>query len=126
MPGERIMETLQKIATAVHRLDRLTEDLRELRTTVTTRLEKLEGQLADVRERLARLEASRDADRAQMQADSARFGAEVERAELRLARLLQARAADHITRPGYGREVSVPIAGHEKERSSSVKPRAAL
>jgi uncharacterized protein involved in exopolysaccharide biosynthesis len=92
VPGERILETLQKIATAVHRLDRLTEDLRELRTTVTTRLEKLEGQLADVRERLARLEASRDADRAQMQADLARFGAEVERAELRLARLLQARA----------------------------------
>ena len=51
MAGERILETLQKIATAVHRLDRLTEDLRELRTTVTARLEKLEGQLADVRER---------------------------------------------------------------------------
>jgi hypothetical protein len=90
--GERILETLQKIATAVRRLDRLTEDLRELRTTVTARLERLEGQLADVCERLARLEASRDADRAQMQADLARFGAEIERAELRLARLLQARA----------------------------------
>ena len=91
MPGERILETLQKIATAVHRLDALSDDLRELRTAVGTRLERLEGQLADVRERLARLEASRDADRAQMQADLARFKAEMERAELRLTRLLQTR-----------------------------------
>jgi uncharacterized protein involved in exopolysaccharide biosynthesis len=92
MPGERILETLQKIATAVHRLDVLSEDLRELRTAVGTRLDRLEGQLADVRERLARLEASRDADRAQMQADLSRFKAEMERAELRLTRLLQSRA----------------------------------
>jgi uncharacterized protein involved in exopolysaccharide biosynthesis len=90
MPGERILQTLQKIATAVHRFDALAEDLRELRTTVTARLERLEGQLADMRERLARLEASRDADRAQMQADLARFKAEMERAELRSTRLLQA------------------------------------
>ena len=33
MPGESILQTLQKIATAVHRLDALAEDLRELRTT---------------------------------------------------------------------------------------------
>ncbi len=90
MPGESILQTLQKIATAVHRLDALAEDLRELRTTVRARLDRLEEQLADVRERLARLEASRDADRAQMQADLARFKTEVERAELRLTRLLQA------------------------------------
>jgi uncharacterized protein involved in exopolysaccharide biosynthesis len=88
MPGESILQTLQKIATAVHRLDALAEDLRELRTTVGARLDR-EEQFADVRERLARLEASRDADRAQMQADLARFKTEVERAELRLTRLLQ-------------------------------------
>ncbi|MDQ3814486.1 MAG: hypothetical protein M3347_11105 [Armatimonadota bacterium] len=44
--------------------------------------------MADVRERLARLEAAREADRAQMQAELARFKAEVERAELRLSRML--------------------------------------
>lgn len=88
MPGETILQTLQKIATAVHRLDVLAEDLRELRTTVRARLDRVEEQLGDVRERLARLEASRDADRAQMQADLARFKTEVERAELRLTRLL--------------------------------------
>jgi uncharacterized protein involved in exopolysaccharide biosynthesis len=88
MPGASILETLQKIATVVHRLDSLAEDLRELRTVVSARIERLEGQVADLRERLARLEASREADRAQMQADLARFSAEVERAELRLTRLL--------------------------------------
>jgi uncharacterized protein involved in exopolysaccharide biosynthesis len=91
MPGAGLLETLQKIATAVHRLDALAEDVRELRTAVSTRLERLEEQLADMRERLARLEASRDADRAQMQAELARFKIEVERAELRLTRLLPAR-----------------------------------
>src|SRR5215475_5475831 len=91
MPGASILETLQKIATAVHRLDTLAEDVRELRTVVSARLERLEGQLADMRERLARLEASRDADRAQMQAELARFKMEVERAELRLTHLLPAR-----------------------------------
>jgi len=91
MPGAGLLETLQKIATAGHRLDALAEDVRELRTAVCARLEKLEEQLADMRERLARLEASRDADRAQMQAERARFKIEVERAELRLTRILPAR-----------------------------------
>jgi len=88
MPGDTILQTLQRIATLVHRVDELTEDIRELRITMNARLERLEGQLTDVRERLARLEASREADRSQMQADLARFKAEVERAELRLVRLL--------------------------------------
>ena len=95
MPGASILETLQKIATVVHRLDSLAEDLRELRTAVSTRIERLEGQVADLRERLARLEASREADRAQMQADLARFSAEVERAELRLTRLLSRGGEQH-------------------------------
>ena len=95
MPGASILETLQKIATVVHRLDSLAEDLRELRTAVSTRIERLEGQVADLCERLARLEASREADRAQMQADLARFSAEVERAELRLTRLLPRGGEQH-------------------------------
>ena len=90
MPGVSLLQTLQKIATVVHQLDVLTQDLRTLRTTVSARLERLEGQLADVRERLARLEALRDADRAQIHAELSRFSTEVERAELRLTRLLSA------------------------------------
>jgi hypothetical protein len=43
MPGASILQTLQKIATVVHWLDSLAEDLRELRTAVSTRIERLEG-----------------------------------------------------------------------------------
>jgi predicted nuclease with TOPRIM domain len=87
MPGESLLQTLQKIATIVHRIDTLTEEVRELRTSTTGRFERLEAQMGDMRERLARLEASRAADRSQMEADLSRFRTEVERAELRLERL---------------------------------------
>jgi hypothetical protein len=56
MPGESILQTLQKVATALHRLD------------------------------VQALEAMREADRSQMQADLARFKLEVDRAELRLTK----------------------------------------
>jgi chromosome segregation ATPase len=114
MPAENILQSLQKIATVVHRLDEVTEDQRELRATFTARFEKLESHVADVRERLEghladlrerledqvadlrerviRIEVSRESDRAQLQADLARFKAEVERAEFRIARLLPAPA----------------------------------
>ncbi|MBI5383126.1 MAG: hypothetical protein HZA90_00410 [Verrucomicrobia bacterium] len=69
----------------------MAEDIRELRLSVAGRLEKLENQVADLCERLARLEAGRDADRAQMQADLTRFKAEVERAEIHLTKLLSKR-----------------------------------
>ena len=95
MLGENILQSFQKIATLMYRVDQLTEEMRELRTTVTGRLEKLESQLVNARERLTRLEVSRDADRAQMQANLARFQAEVERAELRLTRLLPTQGEPH-------------------------------
>lgn len=88
MPGENILQTLQRYATIVQRLDDLVAEQREFTRTVVSRLERLEAQLADMRERLARLETSRNADHAEMQADIARFKTEVERAELHLARLL--------------------------------------
>jgi predicted nucleic acid-binding Zn-ribbon protein len=92
VPGENILQSLQRFATIVHRLDVLTEEVRDLRTAAFSRIERLEDQMAGVRERLARLETAREADRAQMQADLARFKAEVERAEFRIARLLPAQA----------------------------------
>ena len=81
-----ILDTLQRLATSLHRLDELTDDVRTLRNTMTSRADRLEQQVGDLRERLARLEASREADRAVMQADLARFKADVERAELRLTK----------------------------------------
>jgi hypothetical protein len=59
MPANGILQTVRKIATAVHRLDEMALAIRELRLSVASRLEKLEDQMADARERLARLEASR-------------------------------------------------------------------
>jgi protein subunit release factor A len=88
MPGENLLQTLQRYATIVQRLDDLAAEQREFTKTVAVRLDKFESQLVDIRERLARLEASRSADRAEMQADIARFKAEVERAEFQLTRLL--------------------------------------
>jgi predicted nucleic acid-binding Zn-ribbon protein len=109
MPGENLWQSLQKIATIVHRLEALTEDVRELRIAATSRLEKLESQIADMRERLARIEASREADRAQMQAELARFKVEVERAELRLARPL----------PAQGEPPALPEPPHEEKTRES-------
>ncbi|MCS6859695.1 MAG: hypothetical protein NZT92_05175 [Abditibacteriales bacterium] len=94
-----ILETLQKIAATTERLDRaLTEidcgraERQRFEDATTARMERLEAQLSEMRERLARLETARDADRSQMAAELARFKAEVERAELRLARMLPAQS----------------------------------
>lgn len=89
MPRASLWETLQKIATVVYRLDAVAQDIVALRTTIGTRLDNLEKQLGDMRERLARLEASRDADRTQIQAEISRFQSDVERAEFRLRRFLR-------------------------------------
>ena len=88
MPGENILQTLQRYATIVQRLEDLATEQHEFTKTVATRLDRVETQLADIRERLARLETSRNADRAEMQAEIARFKVEVERAELQFSRLL--------------------------------------
>ena len=85
MRGESFLSILQKYATLVHRVDDVTSELKDLRSSSTEQLARLEATTADIRERLARLEASRDADRSHMQADLARFKLEVERAELRLS-----------------------------------------
>jgi hypothetical protein len=107
MPGENLFQSFQRLVTIAQRLDALAQRVDEYQSIVYARLDRLEGQMAEVRERLARLEVSheadlpkrvaqleayREADRAQMQADLARFKADVERAEFRIARLLPAPA----------------------------------
>ena len=49
MPADGLLQTLQKIATAVHRLDEVAEHLREVRLTVSARLEKLEDHVTQMR-----------------------------------------------------------------------------
>ena len=77
-----------KVTRAVLTLDvevaRLREMLRETREATRSQT----AEVRNVRERLARLEAARDADRAEMAAELSRFKNEVERAERRLTRLL--------------------------------------
>jgi outer membrane protein TolC len=53
---------------------------------------KLSETMQNFRERLVRLEVAREADRAQMAAQIAQFKTEVERAELKLTRLLSSSA----------------------------------
>src|SRR5436309_2958986 len=86
MPSENILQSLQRLITIAQRLDALAERVDRLQSLVFARLDRLEDQVTDLRERLARLEASRDADHSRMQADLARFKLEVERAEFRLSR----------------------------------------
>ena len=93
MAAEGVFTTPHKLTTALHRLDDVAEDVREFRAAVTTRLERVELQLADLRERVARVEASREADLAKLQAEAARFKAEIERAELRLVKQLPKRSS---------------------------------
>jgi hypothetical protein len=90
MPGENFLQTLQRYATIVQRLEDLAAEQREFSRTVAARLDRSESQLSDIRERLARLEAARDADRAEMRAEISRFKSEVERAELQLSRVMPA------------------------------------
>jgi chromosome segregation ATPase len=89
MPGENILQSLQKLVTIAQRLDSLSQRIDELQKTAYARLDRLEDHVLDIRERLARLEAARDGDRAQMQADLALFKLEVERAALRFGRRRQ-------------------------------------
>jgi hypothetical protein len=86
MATESFLKVLQNIATAAQRVEDIAEAIKEVRVSATARLERLEGQLADLRERVARLETSRNADSAQIQADMARFKAEFERVEAAFAR----------------------------------------
>ena len=95
MAAGGIFQALQKIATIVERLDSLTQDLKELRSSIAARVDRVESLVGDVRERLARLEASRDSDWARVHAEFTRFKAEVERAELRLTRRLPPTGKKH-------------------------------
>jgi predicted nucleic acid-binding Zn-ribbon protein len=80
---ERLAELGRLLLTTETELRHLREVVGEIRQD----LRQVTGDVQDLRERIIRLEASRAADRDQMEAAIARFKAEVERAELRLSRL---------------------------------------
>ena len=81
---ERLAEITKGLLTTDTELKHLNSIIADVRQEVPG----LTHDMQDVRERLTRLEASREVDRAQAQAEISRFKAEVERAEMRLSRLL--------------------------------------
>jgi uncharacterized protein involved in exopolysaccharide biosynthesis len=96
---ERLGELGKALLTTDVELRHLRETLNEIRQEVR----KLGDDMREVRERLARLEASREADRSQMAAELARFQVEVERAEIKLSRLLLAQSLPPV-QPGTEEE----------------------
>jgi len=98
MAGDGNFQTVQKVATALYRLDEVAENVREARVALTARMEQVEVRVHDIRERVAGLEAARRADRAELKGELAQHRTEGE-AELtnlreRVARLEAARDAD--------------------------------
>ena len=87
-PLQRIAATTQRLDMALAEIDRQRAERQRFEDAVTGRMERQQAQIAEIRERLTRLEASREADRSQMAAELARFMTELERAELRLTRLM--------------------------------------
>lgn len=71
-----ILETLQRIAATTQRLDmalaqieRERSERQRVEDAIVARLERIDAQISDVRERLTKLEVSREADRSQMAAE---------------------------------------------------------
>ncbi len=102
-----LLETIQHLVTVSQRLDAVVADISEDRIErrafgerVTARLDRVDGQVSDLRERVVRLETARESDRTQAAAELARFMAEVDRAETRLARMLPAPADSAVPDPG--------------------------
>ncbi len=80
---ERLAELGKALLTTEAELKHLRETLNEVRQD----MRMLTADVQEVRERLVRLETSREADLARLEAEMARFRAEVERAESRLTPL---------------------------------------
>ncbi len=83
-----LWDRLAEIAKGLLTTDTQLKHLGDIVADVRREVRDLAHDMQDVRERLTRLEAGREADRAQAQAELSRFKAEFERAEMRLSRLL--------------------------------------
>ncbi|MFN7946690.1 MAG: hypothetical protein U0Z53_15165 [Blastocatellia bacterium] len=87
------MSVLDRLLALGERLLTIDAEMRrqgEIVNEMKQKTDRLIDLMQDTRERLARLEATRDADRAQLAAEVARFRAEYERAQLKLSALLPA------------------------------------
>jgi uncharacterized protein involved in exopolysaccharide biosynthesis len=78
-----IAERLGELVTSALTISADIKHLRDLLGETRQEVSALTRDVHDIRERVVRLETQREADRAQMAAELARFKAEVERAALR-------------------------------------------
>jgi len=95
---EQLSEATKSLFNIRFELSALREAHAELKRSqdeLDTDLKRMGREMFAISERIARLETSRDADRAEMRAQTAQFGAEVERAALRLERI-QAQVATQL------------------------------
>lgn len=85
-----LLERLAEFGKALITINKDVTDLRETIRDMRSDVKVLQADIQYLRERHTRLEAFKDATRAELAADLATFKAEVERAELRLAPMLPA------------------------------------
>jgi predicted nucleic acid-binding Zn-ribbon protein len=88
---DRIGEIARSAVTTDLELKHMREQMVAVRQEfgdVEDTVEQMSRDIQSLRERVARLEAMRDADRAQLMAEIAQFKTEVERAQMRFARQL--------------------------------------
>jgi predicted nucleic acid-binding Zn-ribbon protein len=81
-----LLERLGELGKALLTTETELRHLREIMGEIRQEVRSMRDDVQDLRERMVRLETARGADRSQMEAELARFKAEVERAELRLTR----------------------------------------
>jgi hypothetical protein len=98
-----IFERLGELAKAALTVDTQLHQQQELLAGIRQEVLRIDRDVQDLRNRVIRLEAYRDADRAQMDAEMARFKLEVERAYTRLSRLLP-EGSIPLPRPESGSE----------------------
>jgi predicted nucleic acid-binding Zn-ribbon protein len=82
-----LLERLGELGKALLTTDAELRHLRDTLADIRQEVRRLATDVQDLRERLVRLEASREADRAHLEAQVSRFMIEVKRAELRLTRV---------------------------------------
>jgi hypothetical protein len=83
-----LLERLGELAKALFTTETQLRHLQDEQTKLREEVKQLAADHKDLWQRVIRLETLRDADRAQMAAELSRFKIELERAELRLTRML--------------------------------------
>jgi predicted nucleic acid-binding Zn-ribbon protein len=85
---QRLFALSERLDAATAELERERQERQRFVNTVAARPESLDRQLSEIRERITRLEAYREADRSHLDAEISRLKLEAERALMRLSQVL--------------------------------------